>query len=183
MAETLRDKLIRCGWVTNFNADTLVKLIERHYTALAQPEPEGVPDAEALMAAWDSAVGKPRVGRLAEYRAWLAHALSLVWAVDRVQTQPMDNRTAPIPTTKTVTTMTDKKEHQFLLQLHQLLEDFDAELSYTRDDDGIHLRLADRELLEGKGFFDRAELRQALVDAGVLQWEPVASPSEENLDG
>jgi hypothetical protein len=29
--ETLREKLIRCGWVTNFNADTLVLLIERHY--------------------------------------------------------------------------------------------------------------------------------------------------------
>jgi hypothetical protein len=36
----LRDKLIRCGWVTNFNADTLVQLIERHYAALAQPEPD-----------------------------------------------------------------------------------------------------------------------------------------------
>lgn len=31
MTESLRDKLISCGWVTNFNADTLVKLIERHY--------------------------------------------------------------------------------------------------------------------------------------------------------
>jgi hypothetical protein len=30
VAETLREKLIRCGWVTNFNADTLVKLVERH---------------------------------------------------------------------------------------------------------------------------------------------------------
>jgi hypothetical protein len=44
MTETLRDKLIRCGWVTNFNADTLVKLIERHYAALAQPEPQGPTD-------------------------------------------------------------------------------------------------------------------------------------------
>jgi 4-hydroxy-L-threonine phosphate dehydrogenase PdxA len=33
--ETLRDKLIRCGWVTNFNADTLVKLIKTHYKNLA----------------------------------------------------------------------------------------------------------------------------------------------------
>ena len=30
-AETLRSKLIQCGWVTNFNADTLVSLIEKHY--------------------------------------------------------------------------------------------------------------------------------------------------------
>jgi len=46
MTETLRDKLIRCGWVTNFNADTLVQLIERHYAALAQPEPQGPTDEE-----------------------------------------------------------------------------------------------------------------------------------------
>ena len=31
MTESLRDTLIDKGWVTNFNADTLVKLIERHY--------------------------------------------------------------------------------------------------------------------------------------------------------
>jgi hypothetical protein len=61
---------------------------ESSRTALAQPEPEGVPDAEALMAAWDSAISKPRMGQLAEYRTWLAHALSLVWAVNRVQAQP-----------------------------------------------------------------------------------------------
>jgi len=48
MTETLRDKLIRCGWVTDFNADTLVRLIERHYAALAQPEPEGLTDEELL---------------------------------------------------------------------------------------------------------------------------------------
>jgi len=46
MTETLRDKLIRCGWVTNFNADTLVQLIERHYAALAQPEQQGPTDEE-----------------------------------------------------------------------------------------------------------------------------------------
>ena len=33
--DSLRDKLIQKGWVTNFNADTLVKLIEEHYAALA----------------------------------------------------------------------------------------------------------------------------------------------------
>jgi hypothetical protein len=48
MIEPLRDKLIRCGWVTNFNADTLVQLIERHYAALAQPEPPGPTDEELL---------------------------------------------------------------------------------------------------------------------------------------
>jgi len=59
-------------------------------------------------------------------------------------------------------------EQMFLLQLHELLEDFDAELGYTRDDDGIHVHLAGRELLGGKGFFDRAALQQRLVEAGVL---------------
>jgi hypothetical protein len=31
MTESLRDKLVRCGWVTDFNADTLVLLIKKHY--------------------------------------------------------------------------------------------------------------------------------------------------------
>ena len=31
MTDTLRDKLIKKGWVTPFNADTLVRLIEEHY--------------------------------------------------------------------------------------------------------------------------------------------------------
>jgi len=46
MTEPLRDKLIRCGWVTNFNADTLVQLIERHFAALAQPEPVGLTNTQ-----------------------------------------------------------------------------------------------------------------------------------------
>ena len=37
--DSLRDKLIQKGWVTNFNADTLVKLIEEHYAALAEDAP------------------------------------------------------------------------------------------------------------------------------------------------
>jgi len=32
--ELLREKLISKGWVTNFNADTLVSLIEEHYQGL-----------------------------------------------------------------------------------------------------------------------------------------------------
>lgn len=31
MDKLLRDKLIRKGWVTDFNANTLVNLIEQHY--------------------------------------------------------------------------------------------------------------------------------------------------------
>lgn len=30
MTETLREKLIRCGWASNFSVDTLVRLIEDH---------------------------------------------------------------------------------------------------------------------------------------------------------
>lgn len=40
MSDTLRNKLIQKGWVTEFHADTLVALIEKHYAALAEPEPE-----------------------------------------------------------------------------------------------------------------------------------------------
>jgi hypothetical protein len=50
VTEPLRDKLIRCGWVTNFNADTLVRLIERHYASL---------DARAVLARWDRPAAKP----------------------------------------------------------------------------------------------------------------------------
>jgi hypothetical protein len=56
MTETLRDKLIRCGWVTNFNADTLVRLIERHYDALAQLEPQR-PSDEELTEMWTEQYG------------------------------------------------------------------------------------------------------------------------------
>lgn len=37
MSGTLRDKLIEKGWVTNFNANSLVGLIERHYADTPQP--------------------------------------------------------------------------------------------------------------------------------------------------
>jgi hypothetical protein len=33
MTETLGEKLIRCGWVTNFNVKTLVGLIEEHFSS------------------------------------------------------------------------------------------------------------------------------------------------------
>jgi hypothetical protein len=52
MTETLRDKLIRCGWGSNFSVDTLVRLIEKHYA-----EPEAMLDqliqaAETLRDCW-----------------------------------------------------------------------------------------------------------------------------------
>jgi hypothetical protein len=81
MTETLRDKLIRCGWVTNFNADTLVQLIERHYAALAEPEPQG-PTDEELWQIWNDVDGSiPTV-----FRAVLAR-----WgrpAIEPVAVQP-----------------------------------------------------------------------------------------------
>jgi hypothetical protein len=46
MSTTLRDKLIQKGWVTDFNADTLVRLIEEHYAALAELQP--IPVSERL---------------------------------------------------------------------------------------------------------------------------------------
>lgn len=47
MPDTLRDKLIQKGWVTEFHVDTLVSLIEEHYAALAALKPE-VPTDEAI---------------------------------------------------------------------------------------------------------------------------------------
>ncbi|MCP9841427.1 hypothetical protein KBY93_12400 [Synechococcus sp. J7-Johnson] len=60
------------------------------------------------------------------------------------------------------------QEREFLRQLHELLEDFGAELSYTTADDGIHVSIEGRPLLGGGGFFDRATLRSWLESAGVL---------------
>ena len=39
MNETLGEKLIRCGWVTNFNVKTLVKLIEEHFSSRIHSAP------------------------------------------------------------------------------------------------------------------------------------------------
>jgi hypothetical protein len=39
MTETLGEKLIRCGWVTNFNVKTLVKLIEEHFSSRTSSAP------------------------------------------------------------------------------------------------------------------------------------------------
>lgn len=62
-------------------------------------------------------------------------------------------------------------EREFLRQFRQLLEDYGAELAYTRNDDGIHLSIEARPLLGGAGFFDRAHLRELLIGAGVLAAE------------
>jgi hypothetical protein len=76
--------------------------------ALAQPEPEGVTDfEEELMAAWDKAILLPRTGRLAEYRAWLAHVLALVWAVGRRPT------TKPVPVAERLPGPEDCDEYGF----------------------------------------------------------------------
>ena len=32
ITKTLEEKLIRCGWATNYNVKTLVKLIEEHFS-------------------------------------------------------------------------------------------------------------------------------------------------------
>ena len=62
----------------------------------------------------------------------------------------------------------DDPAHSFLLSFFQLLEGFDVEISYTRDDDGIHMSMDDRRLLDDRGFFCREELRQLLMERGVL---------------
>jgi len=78
MTEPLRDKLIRCGWVTNFNADTLVRLIERHYAALeAQPEPVG-PTDEDLYQLWMDLYAFPD-GPTSLELAYIARAVLQRW--------------------------------------------------------------------------------------------------------
>lgn len=57
MTDTLRDKLIQKGWVTPFNADTLVRLIEEHYA----DEP--------------AAPAPPADGEVAELVEWLREQL------------------------------------------------------------------------------------------------------------
>jgi hypothetical protein len=57
---------------------------------------------------------------------------------------------------------------QFPLRLYQLLEEFNAELIYTRNDDGIHASVGNDAILNNAGFYDRAELRQLLINAGVF---------------
>jgi hypothetical protein len=52
MTEPLRDKLIRCGWVTDFNADTLVQLIERHYAERMAMLDQAMQAADTLRDCW-----------------------------------------------------------------------------------------------------------------------------------
>jgi uncharacterized coiled-coil protein SlyX len=64
--------------------------------------------------------------------------------------------------------MTLSPHLQFALRLYHLLEEFNAELNYTVADDGIHMSIGDDYVFDGATFFDRRELRQLLIDAGVL---------------
>ena len=87
MTDTLRDKLINKGWVTPFNANTLVRLIEEHYAELNRPVPvsERLPGPEDCLDEGWAWFFSPRVGWRqavlpvsAAYTHWLpAHALPL----------------------------------------------------------------------------------------------------------
>ena len=96
MTEPLRDKLIRCGWVTNFNADTLVRLIERHYAALeAQPEPVAPTDEELIKPfVWmiDKCVYDNDKGEIAE------SLRELIARWDRPAAKPVNDRAKPTKT-------------------------------------------------------------------------------------
>ena len=52
MSEPLRDLLIRKGWVTSFNADTLIRLIERHYAEQGAMLDQAMQAAETLRDCW-----------------------------------------------------------------------------------------------------------------------------------
>jgi hypothetical protein len=52
MTESLRDKLIRCGWASNFSVDTLVQLIVRHYAEQGAMLDQAMQAAETLRDCW-----------------------------------------------------------------------------------------------------------------------------------
>jgi hypothetical protein len=52
MTESLRDKLVRCGWVTDFNADTLVLLIKKHYAYRMAMLDQAMQAADTLRDCW-----------------------------------------------------------------------------------------------------------------------------------
>ena len=52
MTESLRNKLLSKGWVSNFNADTLVRLIERHYAEQGAMLDQAMQAAETLRDCW-----------------------------------------------------------------------------------------------------------------------------------
>lgn len=52
MTEALRDRLIRCGWASNFSADTLVSLIEKHYAKTEAMLDQAMQAAETLRDCW-----------------------------------------------------------------------------------------------------------------------------------
>jgi hypothetical protein len=90
MIEPLRDKLIRCGWVTNFNADTLVQLIERHYASLAQPEPQG-PNDEEISDLWSWAAGQDQ-GPWPTQQHCFARAVLARWGRPAIEPVPVAER-------------------------------------------------------------------------------------------
>jgi hypothetical protein len=64
MTETLREKLIRCGWVTSFNADTLVELINKHCADVIR-------DAADQVAPWQEEPTEDSVGPTIDFGyAW-----------------------------------------------------------------------------------------------------------------
>jgi len=68
MAETLREKLIRCGWVTPFNADTLVKLINKHCADVIR-------DATDQVAPWQEEPTEDSVGTTVDFGyAWALYS-------------------------------------------------------------------------------------------------------------
>ena len=52
MTEPVRDKLIRCGWASNFSVDTLVQLIERHYAERMAMLDQAMQAADTLRDCW-----------------------------------------------------------------------------------------------------------------------------------
>ena len=76
MSESIRDLLIRKGWVSEFNADTLTKLIEEHYCYQEAMLDQVMQAAETLRDCW-----LERSGLKIEDDPWVEDACSALESV------------------------------------------------------------------------------------------------------
>lgn len=85
MTESLRNKLIQKGWVSNFNADTLVSLIEEHYAEQGAMLDQAMQAAETLRDCW-----LERTGLTIEDDPFVEDACSTIQSIrsERLRSEP-----------------------------------------------------------------------------------------------
>lgn len=77
MTDSLRSKLIRKGWVDEFNADTLVSLIEEHYSYQEAMLDQAMQAAETLRDCWLERA----LGLSIEDDPWVEDACSVIESI------------------------------------------------------------------------------------------------------